>query len=391
MGLAPLSLIFFQQLSLVGFAANLLAIPVVTLLITPLALLGVLLPPLWSLGAAVVSALEAVLAGMAATPVAVWHAAAAPPWAVAAGLLGAVVAVLPWPWRLRALALPLMLPLLAPPVARPAPGSVELLGADIGQGTAVVLRTATHTLLFDTGPAWGPPGVDAGERVLVPLLRALGERRVDTLVLSHRDSDHTGGAASLAQALPVATLVSSLEAGHPLRALAPHRPCTAGQRWRQDGVDFEFLHPGAATLAAATPARRANTLSCVLRVQAAGGASALLTGDIEAAQEAALVREAAARLRSTVLWVPHHGSRTSSTADFIAAVAPRVAVVQAAHRSRFGHPAPAVMARYAAAGVPVIATPACGAWRWRSTAAAGVCTRDQGRRYWHHPGHPGHE
>ena len=396
-GLAPLSLIFFQQLSVVGFAANLLAIPVVTVLITPLALLGVLMPPLWTLGATVVSALEAALAWMAATPLAVWHAAAAPAWAVAAGLLGAGVAVLPWPWRLRALALPLMLPLLAPPVARPAPGSFELLGADIGQGTAVIVRTATHTLLFDTGPAWGTPGVDAGERVLVPLLRALGERRVDTLVLSHRDSDHTGGAASLAQALPVAALVSSLEDGHPLRALAPHRPCTAGQRWRQDGVDFEFLHPAAAALAAATPATRANTLSCVLRVQAASGASALLTGDIEAAQEAALVREAGERLRSTVLWVPHHGSRTSSTADFIAAVAPRVAVVQAAHRSRFGHPAPAVLARYAAAGVAVVATPACGAWRWHSTPAAagptaatpGVCTRDQRRRYWHHPGHPG--
>jgi len=395
-GLAPLSLIFFQQLSVVGIAANLLAIPLVTLLITPLALLGVLLPPLWSLGAGVLSALEAALAWMATTPLAVWHAAAAPPWAVVAGLLGAVVAVLPWPWRLRALALPLMLPLLAPPVARPAPGSFELLGADIGQGTAVIVRTATHTLMFDTGLAWGTPGVDAGERVLVPLLRALGERRVDLLVLSHRDADHTGGAASLAQALPVVALASSLESGHPLRALAPHTPCTAGRRWRQDGVDFEFLHPGAEALAAATPHTRANTLSCVLRVQAAGGASVLLTGDIEAAQEAALVREAGERLRSTVLWVPHHGSRTSSTTDFIAAVAPRVAVVQAAHRSRFGHPAPAVLARYAAAGVPVVATPSCGAWRWHGaaadgTAAPGVCTRGQRRRYWHHPGHPGHE
>jgi competence protein ComEC len=384
-GLAPLSLLFFQQISLVGFVANLVAIPLVTLLVTPLALVGVLLPPLWSLGALVVAGLEAALAWMAATPLAVWHAAAAPPWAVAAGLLGAVVAVLPWPWRLRALALPLMLPLLAPPVTRPAPGHFELLGADVGQGTAVVLRTATHTLLFDSGPAWGTPGVDAGERVLVPLLRALGERHLDELVLSHRDTDHTGGAASLAQALPVRALRSSLEDGHALRGLAPHTPCEAGQRWRWDGVDFEVLHPTAAALAAAQPSTRANTLSCVLRVQA-GGASVLLTGDIEAPQEAALVREAAARLPSTVLWVPHHGSRTSSTPGFIAAVAPRVAVVQAAHRSRFGHPSPVVLARYAEAGVPVVTTAACGAWHWSSATAQAACTRPAQRRYWHHPG-----
>jgi competence protein ComEC len=132
----------------------------------------------------------------------------------------------------------------------------------------------------------------------------------------------------------------------------------------------------------------------VLRVQDATGASVLLTGDIEAAQEATLLREQAARLRSTVLWVPHHGSGTSSTPGFIAAVAPRVAVVQAAHRSRFGHPAPAVLARYAAAGVPVRTTAACGAWRWDSADAAAVsgegpCTRRERRRYWHHPGHPG--
>jgi competence protein ComEC len=384
-GLAPLSLIFFQQISVVGFAANLMAIPLVTLLITPLALLGVLLPPLWALAAGVVSLLEAVLALLAASPWAVWHAAAAPPWAVAAGLLGAVVAVLPWPWRLRVLALPLMLPLLAPPVARPAPGHLELLGADIGQGTAVLLRTARHTLLFDSGPAWGTPGVDAGERVLVPLLRALGERHLDELVLSHRDTDHTGGAASLARTLPVRALRSSLEAGHPLRGLAPHTPCEAGQRWQWDGVEFEVLHPSATALASATPATRANTLSCVLRVQG-GGVSVLLTGDIEAAQEATLVREAASRLPSTVLWVPHHGSRTSSTADFIAAVAPQVAVVQAAHRSRFGHPSPAVLARYAEAGVPVVSTARCGAWRLASEGPSMACMRSERRRYWHHPG-----
>jgi competence protein ComEC len=390
-GLAPLSLLFFLQLSLVGLAANLVAIPLVTLLITPLALLGVLLPPLWLLGAGCVQGLAALLSWLAATPLAVWHAAAAPGWAVAAGLLGALVAVLPWPWRLRLLALPLMLPLLAPPVPRPPPGQFELLVADIGQGTAVLLRTAGHTLLYDTGPAF-PGGGDAGERVLVPLLRAQGVRRLDALVLSHRDTDHTGGATSVLQALPAAALWSSLEPGHPLREAAGprHRPCTAGQRWVWDGVVFELLHPPAAALAQ-TPPPRANTLSCVLRVQGPRG-SVLLTGDIEAAQEAALVREQGAALAASVLLVPHHGSRTSSTPGFIAAVAPRLALVQAAHRSRFGHPAPAVRTAYAAAGVPLVTTAACGAWVWPGDAGdLGRCTREERRRYWHHPAAAGPE
>ncbi|MDP3223974.1 MAG: DNA internalization-related competence protein ComEC/Rec2, partial [Rubrivivax sp.] len=214
-GLAPLSLLFFQQISLVGFAANLVAIPVVTLLITPLALLGLLLPPLWGLAAWLVQMLTLLLQVLAGLPLAVWQAAAAPPWAVACGLLAGALAVLPLPWRLRALALPLMLPLLAPAVARPPPGSFEAVVVDVGQGTAVLVRTHGHLLVYDTGPVYSRE-TDAGVRVLLPLLQARGERQIDHLMLSHRDTDHVGGAATLMRALPVRALSSSLEAGHPL-------------------------------------------------------------------------------------------------------------------------------------------------------------------------------
>ncbi|HSQ73209.1 MAG TPA: DNA internalization-related competence protein ComEC/Rec2, partial [Rubrivivax sp.] len=202
-GLAPLTMIFFQQVSLVGFVANLVAIPLVTLLITPLALLGLLLPPLWGLAAALVQGLTAGLQVLASWPLAVWTAAAAPPWAVAAGLLAGALAVLPLPLRLRLLAVPLMLPLLWPPVDRPAEGQFELLAADIGQGTAVLVRTQRHLLLYDAGPMYSPEA-DAAGRVLLPLVRARGDRRIDLLMLSHRDTDHVGGAASLLAALPVA-------------------------------------------------------------------------------------------------------------------------------------------------------------------------------------------
>ena len=380
-GLAPLTLVFFQQLSLVGFVANLVAIPLITLAITPLALAGVLVPGLWALAAGLVKAMLLGLGWLAAWPWAQWTVAAAPAWAALLGLAGGALLVLPLPWRLRLLGLSLLLPLLAPAIERPPPGGYELLAVDVGQGTAVLVRTHGHLLVYDAGPLYGQTS-DAGQRVLLPLLQALGERRIDLLMLSHRDSDHVGGAAALLARLPVGALSSSLERGHPLLAGAvPHQRCLAGQRWQWDGVDFELLHPGEDSYAAGG---RPNTVSCVLRVSAAQG-SALLTGDIERAQELALVAARAAALRSDVLLVPHHGSKTSSSPGFIDAVAPRVAVVQAGYRSRFGHPAAEVVARYAARGVAVVRSDDCGAWHWPS-AARPPCQRRRQARYWHYPG-----
>ncbi len=201
-------------------------------------------------------------------------------------------------------------------------------------------------------------------------------------MLSHRDIDHVGGARALMAALPVRALSSSLAADHPLRALAPtHESCRAGQTWVWDGVRFEFLHP---TEGEADPVARPNTQSCVLRVAAAGGPVALLTGDIEREQELRLVGRLGDALRADVLVVPHHGSRTSSTPLFLAAVRPRLAVMQAGYRNRFGHPAAEVVARYREAGIVVRVSPACGAWLWRSDETGpGRCQRELGRRYWH--------
>jgi competence protein ComEC len=379
LGLAPLSLVFFQQLSVVGLLANLGAIPLVTLLITPLALAGVLVPVVWQGAAALVQAGVWLLGGLQHWPGAVWVAAAAPAWAVACGLAAAVLGVLPVPWRLRLLGVPLALPLLAPVVPRPAEGRFELLAADVGQGTAVLLRTRAHLLVYDTGPQYARDS-DAGQRVLLPLLQHRGERRIDRLVLSHRDSDHVGGAASLMAALPVGDLFHSLEDGHPLLAGAvAARRCLAGDQWQWDGVRFTVLHPTAEDNSAQ---RKPNDVSCVLRVADAAGHSVLLTGDIEAPQEAALLaRHGAAVLASTVLLVPHHGSKTSSSPAFLAAVQPSWAVVQAGYRSRFGHPAPPIVARYAEGGLPVVRTDRCGAWQWDGVQA--VCQRTARRRYWH--------
>ncbi len=383
LGLTPLTLIFFQQISVVGFLANMISIPVITLVVTPLALLGVAFVPLWTLGAWVMGGLNRALSALVGWPGAVLMLPVAPAWAQLAGLAGAALLVLPLPWRARALGVPLLLALFWPALPRPPLGAFEVLALDIGQGTAVTVRTRDHLLVFDTGPQFSPE-TDAGERVLLPLLHAWGDTRVDRLVLSHRDLDHVGGARSLLAGMPVDDLLSSLENGHPLLARAAHvSRCEAGQAWDWDGVRFEILRPVADDYARTL---KSNAMSCVLRVAARDGPSLLLTGDIEREQEAALVGTAGSTaLRSDVLVVPHHGSRTSSTAAFLDAVAPSVAVFQAGYRNRFGHPAADVLRRYVARGIAVRVSPACGAWHWRSTepAASGLCERDAVRRYWH--------
>jgi competence protein ComEC len=379
-GLAPLSMVFFQQISVVGFLANALAIPLVTLVVTPLALLGVLVPALWVPAAWSVQAMVAALTPLAQWPLAQWSAAAAPSWAVALGLLAGFLAVMPVPPSLRWLALPLALPLLAPLPPRPAEGTFEVVAADIGQGTAVLVRTRTHLLVYDTGPRPSPTS-DAGERVLLPLLRARGETQVHLLMLSHVDTDHTGGALSLLRGATVLASSSSVPPAHPLRARLPaHRRCEAGQAWSWDGVHFRVLHPRAEDHALPL---RPNALSCVLHVADAQGRALLLTGDLEAPQEAALVEREGAGLRAQLLQVPHHGSRTSSTAAFLDAVSPHTAIVQAGYRNRYGHPARDVLARYELRGVVVQRSDHCGAFSWRP-GSEGRCLRREVRRYWHH-------
>ena len=246
-----------------------------------------------------------------------------------------------------------MAPAFALPPAAPPSGEAWLSALDVGQGLAVVVRTATRTLLYDAGPGYGPEA-DSGGRIVLPLLRGAGIGSLDLLVATHEDSDHLGGALTVLETLEVGALASSLPRTHPLNSLVPgYSRCVAGRRWEWDGVRFEFLHPPHGWEGA-----RRNNQSCVLRVEA-GGAAALLTGDIERAAEQALVK--AGGLRADVLLTPHHGSRSSSSEEFIAAVAPRWTVVSAGYRNRFGHPAREVLARYERAGIGVRRTDLDGA------------------------------
>jgi competence protein ComEC len=379
LALTPLTLLLFGQVSVVGLVANALAIPWVTLVVTPLAMLGVLLAPVWDGAALAIAALAWYLQQLAALPFASVSIAQAPFWAGAAGVLGGLLLAMRLPWSLRLAGLPLMLPVLLWQASRPTEGQFELLAADIGQGNAVLVRTATHALVYDAGPRFSRDS-DAGHRVLVPLLRAL-DVRVDTLMLSHRDTDHVGGALAVLAMQPQAELMSSIEDDHELRAVRPATRCVAGQRWRWDGVDFEVLHPLATDY---DGAHKSNAMSCTLRMSN-GARSALLAGDIEQAQEARLAGDGANRLKSDVLLVPHHGSKTSSSAAFLDAVQPHIALVQAGYRNRFGHPAEPVLVRYEERHIRVVDSPHCGAVTWQSAQPQEVtCQRSQGLRYWHH-------
>jgi competence protein ComEC len=382
LALAPLTLFIFGQVSLVGLVANLFAVPWVTLVLTPLAMGGVVLPPLWDAAALAGQLFLAAARWLAAWPSASLAMPLAPWWLLLTGLIGAVALVLPWRPALRCAGLPLMACMLLWQPPRPPSGEFTLLAADIGQGNAVLVQTAHHALLYDSGPRYGLDS-DAGNRVLVPLLQAQGVQ-LDLLVLSHRDSDHTGGAAAVVRALRPPKVLTSMDAAEPLARLAPLTRCEAGQRWEWDGVQFAFLHPGVADYpAVGVRPVKPNALSCVLRISN-GRSSVLLTGDIERAQEVALLRQPEA-LRADVLLVPHHGSKTSSSEAFIAAVSPRWALVQSGYRNRYGHPAAPVVERYRAREIALVDSPHCGAMHWRSTQPGALaCEGELQARYWQH-------
>ena len=377
-GLAPAALLLFGQVSLAGPIANAVAIPLVSVVITPLALLAAVLPvdALLELCALLVQWLLEFLEWCAALPGALWQQHVPPLWTVIAALAGAAWVLAPRgiPWRASGLALMAPAFCIAPP--GPAPGEAWITTFDVGQGLAVLVRTANRALLYDAGPAFGAES-DSGSRVVVPALRGEGVARLDLVVLSHEDNDHLGGALSVMESFEVDALASSLAAAHPLNGLAPFaRRCTAYERWEWDGVHFEFLHP-----AQSTPAGKRNNRSCVLRI-ATGEQAMLLTADIERPAEAEML-DAGRAPRSQILLVPHHGSRSSSTAEFIAAVSPSWAIVPVGYRSRFGHPNAEVLARYRTAGVQLVRTDLDGAIAVRLGATATLDTERHRRgRYW---------
>jgi competence protein ComEC len=388
--LAPLTAYWFAQIPLIGPFANALAIPFVSALVTPIVLASVAIPaPLdaFALRAAhaMIDLLAAALGGFEGVPWAVLRLPQPDAWALACAALGVAWCLAPRGWPLRWIAPFMWLPLLLPAPTGPPAGAFRLTALDVGQGTSVLVETARHVLLFDAGP--GPESTHAGERIVVPYLQAHGVERLDTLMVSHDDSDHAGGAQAVLDQIAVKQFVAGILPDHPLWARARRTGaqtvrCAAGQRWRWDGVDFDVLWPDAGPLEG-----KSNAHCCVLRVSTVGQGNttaALLAGDIEASAERTLIARAPDRLRAQILIVPHHGSRTSSTEPFLDSVWPRVAIFQVGYLNRFHHPYSGVYARYAARNIVLARSDADGAVRIEARPGALAVERyiDVQRRYW---------
>jgi competence protein ComEC len=378
--LLPLCVWFFGQASLPGPLANLVGIPVISLGVVPLCLLGVLLLPIapqaaqgsWQLAANLMDWLWRWLEQVAGWPAAMLWLPEPGLLALAFACAGAFWWLLPRAVPGKPLALLLFLPMLWPAADLPRDGEFDVEVLDVGQGLSVLVRTHGHALLYDAG-AGGGHGPDFGEVAVVPALRALGVRRLDTLLISHGDADHAGGMAAVHRAWPQARVLGVEGWARPGMGL-----CRDTQAWRWDGVEFRVLHPPPWF-----PYLR-NDSSCVLRISA-GGRVALLPGDIGKHVEARLLHLYARSLRADLLLIPHHGSRGSSSADFVARVHPAIAVASVGADNRFGMPRPEVVARYRESGARVLSTAEGGALSFRlgpgGLRLRGVRRRDQ-PRYW---------
>ncbi len=382
LALAPLLMAFHLQVSLAAPLVNLLAVPLFTFAVVPLALGGTLLSLITESAGATLLSLVAWLLGhfldllerLSATPWLAWSAPGLPGWVWAPALFGILLLLMPRGLPGRWLGLLLLSPLVLPHSLKPPPGAVWLTLLDVGDGLAVVVRTSNHTLLYDTGPRYSD-SFNAGEAVVVPYLTAIGSERVDRLILSNGDQDHSGGVEAVLRRMNVERVFSS----EPERiGVDGVRHCGRATPWEWDGVRFELIHPVSSRW-------RGNNGSCVLRVEGSGGAL-LIPGDIERGAEFHLLRTNRAKLAADVVVVPHHGSSTSSSQGFVEAVGSRYALVSTGYRNRFGFPKKEVVTRWRRQGAAVLDTGAGGAIELHlnpgGDSGAPIAYRQRHRRYW---------
>jgi len=373
--------LWFQQLSLLAPLANLLAIPCIGFLVVPPLLLAILCLPFLPAVAEVIFQLLSyplewlwwVLEGMAALPGSTWQTGGLGiAWLYLMGF-ALVCLMAPAALPLRAAGVGLLIPMFWLAPERPATGGVWLTLLDVGQGLAAVTETRNHALVYDTGPAFST-GLDTGELVVVPFLRQRGYRRVDHLVISHSDMDHQGGGRSIFQQIEVRKISSGEpQAIHWARASR----CQAGRHWQLDQVKFDFLAPFSAS--------QGNNASCVLRIETTDGLVILLPGDIEREVERQLTAAKNPQLRADILVAPHHGSKTSSSPEFIDAVEPVWVLFATGYRNRFGFPRQAIVERYRRRGVIALDTADSGSILFRADPGKPVEPvryRHQRRGYW---------
>ena len=389
LGLLPFLVMMFGQVSLVSPLANAIAIPIISLLVVPLAILGSLLSldVLLQLAHAVLAFCMHALNWLANIPT--WQLAAPPAWALLLAVTGVLWLLLPRGIPLRWLGLFLLLPMLMTERAQPLQqGEMQVVVLDVGQGLSVLVKTAQHAFLYDAGPQFGSQS-DAGSRIVVPYLRGEGIQRLDGMMVSHDDNDHSGGARAVLSQVPVAWIASSFDLSDSAQSFEslflPNKVlrCVAGQHWRWDGIDFAVLHPSLKSDQMTDI--KDNNRSCVVKVTSKHG-RILLTGDIEQEAERELLQNSDQQLASELLIAPHHGSKTSSTANFVAAVQAKQVVFTTGYLNRFKHPKPLIEHRYQESGALTWRSDMHGALVFdfvQKSALRAQAWRQQAPRYWH--------
>ncbi len=362
-GLVPLTMLFFGRISVIGPIANAVAIPLVSTVVTPLALIGSILPePVNAYVLTVAHFLTRLLAifleWLSSFSFAVWTAPAPSLYLILFAMAGTLWMLAPKGWPHRYLGVLCWLPLLLLTPDHPDYGEAKMTVFDVGQGSSILLETQKHRLLFDTGPVYSTDS-DAGDRVVIPYLKSRGIDSLDTIVVSHADSDHSGGLLTLTRKLPVKTIYSSISPDSTLaQTLHENSPCIAGQEWEWEGIRFEMLHPSSDDYLGEN--NKTNELSCVLKVSTSRY-SMLLTGDIGKKEEEKLVSRLGEKLKSDILIAPHHGSNSSSTWPFLFAVKPDYAIYQVGYLNPYRHPDYRAESRYDLLGIKTFRTDKDGA------------------------------
>jgi len=356
LGVAPWTLYYFHQFSLLSPIANIITIPIVGFVIVPLCLISCVCFCIHASGVAIIFLNIAekimafawwVLASLAHYSFASIAVGYFPAWKLILSLMIVFILLSRLNWIYKILAI-FLVPVLAIKPSSIQNGDFNFSLLDVGQGLASVIQTRHHVLVFDTGPKFSRD-FDAGSAVVVPFLQSQGISTVDMLVISHGDSDHIGGAAAILNSLRVSSIRTSVPA-----LFHQARYCLAGQHWQWDGVNFEFLYPDQKHLGLD------NNSSCVLKVSNAFG-SVLSTGDIQSMAENYLVFHQKDKLASSVLVAPHHGSKTSSSEIFLEAVRPQAVFFPVGYLNRFHFPNTLVVDRYQGLGVKMLSTADCGA------------------------------
>ena len=349
LGMLPLNLMVFSKISLTAPVVNLIMIPLMTFLLVPLILLMLFLGTLFSgFPDIMVHGAQWLCLQFIAlleffnqfnwlsinTHIHTW-------WQYLLLIMGAIWLVIPAAIPQRYLGLIMLIFGLYAPQNKMPNKHFTAHFLDVGQGLSVLIETQNHQLLYDVGAAYDS-GFNMADAVVLPYLQQQQINQLDALVLSHQDNDHSGAANQLKQKIAINTVWGTE---------TNQQACLAGQNWVWDGVTFSFLSPYNLL-----PYLKNNS-SCVLKIEGIGN-SLLLTGDIEEPVEYRMIKNP--DIKADVFLVPHHGSKTSSSIDFIQAVEPKIAINSSGQYNPFKHPADEVIGRYKQLNIPIIDTQSSG-------------------------------